>query len=165
MMYPQTMAFVRRALSLYTVIALTAFCQSSRSKANDEKAVDAIRQLLAKYTAALDAADVGLAAQVWRTSPDVSLIHPGGHARGWEEVKQFYNFFGSAFSDRKLTARDVSVQINGETAWVLYYWHFIGKGKDGSTLETDGRESQIYYKTGNRWQLIHAHYSSPVKMP
>ena len=153
MMYPQTMVFVRRALSLYTVIALTAFCQSSRSKANDEKAVDAIRQLLAKYTAALDAADVGLAAQVWRTSPDVSLIHPGGHARGWEEVKQFYNFFGSAFSDRKLTARDVSVQINGETAWVLYYWHFIGKGKDGSTLETDGRESQIYYKAGKRWQL------------
>src|SRR5262245_53559664 len=33
---------------------------------------------------------------------------PAGHAHGWEEVKGFYKFFGSSFSERKLTVRDVS---------------------------------------------------------
>jgi hypothetical protein len=52
---------------------------------------------IANYTAALDAADVDLALQVWRTAADVSFIHPAGHARGWEEVKEIYKFFGSSF--------------------------------------------------------------------
>jgi hypothetical protein len=60
-------------------------------------AKDAIRQQIAKYTAALDAADIDLASQVWRTSAEVSFIHPAGHARGWEEVKGIYKFFGSSF--------------------------------------------------------------------
>ena len=130
--------------------------------ADDVKAKDAIRQQITRYTAALDAADIGVASQVWRTSPEVSFIHPAGHAHGWEEVKQFYNFFASEFSERKLTARDVSIHVNGGTAWAEFYWHFAAKRKDGSAAETDGRETQIYEKSGNRWQLVHVHYSSPA---
>ncbi len=120
----------------------------------------------ARYTAALDAADTDLASQVWRTSADVSFIHPAGHARGWEEVKAIYKFFGSSFSERKLTVRDVSVHVNGDTAWAAwaeFYWHFVAKqSNDGSAVQTDGRETQIYDKAGNRWQLVHVHYSSPA---
>lgn len=31
--------------------------------------------------------------------------------------------------------------------------------KDGAHLQTDGRETQIYRRVGNRWALVHAHYS------
>src|SRR5215467_317458 len=62
-----------------------------------------IRAQIAKYTAALDAADIDLASQVWQISPDVSFIHPAGHAHGWEEVKGIYKFFGATLSERKLT--------------------------------------------------------------
>ena len=37
---------------------------------------NAIRQQVAKYTAALDAADTGIASQVWLTTPEVSFISP-----------------------------------------------------------------------------------------
>jgi ketosteroid isomerase-like protein len=133
-------------------------------KADDAKtAADAIRQQIARYTAALDAADLDLASQVWRTSAEVSFIHPAGHARGWEEVKQIYKFFGSSFSERKLTVRDMSVHVNGDTAWVEFYWHFVGKRRnDGSVVQTDGRETQIYNQARNRWELVHVHYSSPT---
>src|SRR6476646_7392682 len=97
---------------------LSLSCAACNDKAGDTKAAeDAVRQQLAKYTAALDAADADLAAQVWRTSPDISLIHPAGHAHGWEEIKGFYGYFAANFSERKLTARDVSVHVNGEAAW------------------------------------------------
>jgi ketosteroid isomerase-like protein len=158
------MAVNARTLSLCAAVALTLSCGSSRDKADDARAAtDAIRQQIAKYTAALDAADIGLAAQVWRTSAEVSFIHPAGHAHEWEEITGFYKFFGSFFSERKLTVRDVSIHVNGETAWVEFYWHFVAKqSKDGAAVQTDGRETQIYEKAGNRWQLVHVHYSGPA---
>lgn len=157
----RAMAVRARAFSLCAAVALTVSCGSSRNKADDAKAAtDAIRQQIAKYTAALDTADINLASQVWRTSEEVSFIHPAGHAHGWEEVKEIYKFFGSAFSERKLTVRDVSVHVKGDTAWVEFYWHFVAKkSDDGSLVQTDGRETQIYDKTGNRWELVHVHYS------
>lgn len=161
------MAASARAFGLCFAIAFTLSCAASGDKADDVKvATDAIRQQIAKYTEALNAADIDLASQVWRTSAEVSFIHPAGHARGWEEVKEIYKFFGSSFSERKLTVRDVSVHINGETAWAEFYWHFAAKqGKDGSAVQTDGRETQIYEKAGNRWQLVHVHYSGPALAP
>ena len=143
--------------------AIALSCAACRDKVDEARAGDAIRQQIAKYTAALDAADINLASQVWRTSAEISFIHPAGHARGWEEVKEIYKFFGSSFSERKLTVRDVSLHVNGETAWAIFYWHFVAKqSKDGSAVQTEGRETQIYEKIGNRWQLVHVHYSSPA---
>jgi ketosteroid isomerase-like protein len=152
-----------RALGLCFALALILLSAASGDKAQDVNTVqDAIRQQITKYTTALDRADIDLASQVWRTSAEVSFIHPGGHAHGWKEVKDIYNFFGSSFSERKLTVRDISVHVNGETAWAEFYWHFVAKqSKDGSVVQTDGRETQIYEKAGNRWQLVHVHYSGP----
>jgi ketosteroid isomerase-like protein len=152
-----------RALGLCFAVALILLSAASGDKAQDVNAVkDAIRQQITKYTTALDLADIDLASQVWRTSAEVSFIHPAGHAHGWKEVKDIYNSFGSSFSERKLTVRDISVHVNGETAWAEFYWHFVAKqSKDGSVVQTDGRETQIYEKAGNRWQLVHVHYSGP----
>ncbi len=148
------------AFALSLVIASSLSCRSSLNQD------DVIRRQIARYTAAVDAADIDLASQLWRTSPDVSFIHPAGHARGWEEVKEIYKFFGSTFSERKLTVRDVSVHVNGDSAWAEFYWHFAAKQtKDGAAVQTDGRETQIYNKAGNRWQLVHVHYSGPAMMP
>jgi ketosteroid isomerase-like protein len=164
---PKNVTASPRTLGLCVAIALTLSCAAPADKTTDVRATtDAIRQQIAKYTEALDAADINLASQVWRTSTEVSFIHPAGHARGWEEVKGIYHFFGSAFSERKLTVRDVSVHVNGETAWAEFYWHFAAKqSKDSSPIQTDGRETQIYEKAGNRWQLVHVHYSGPAVAP
>lgn len=76
-------AATARAFRLGCVIALTLSCAAPGAKADDPKAKVAIQQQIAKYTAALDAADIDLASQVWRTSADISFIHPvGTHAAG-----------------------------------------------------------------------------------
>jgi ketosteroid isomerase-like protein len=153
-----------RSVGLCFAIVFTLSFPASGAKPDNAKAAtDAIRQQIAKYTAALDGADIDLASQVWLTSPEISFIHPGGHARGWEEVKGIYKFFGSAFSERKLTVRDIAVRVNGDSAWAEFYWRFVAKhSNDGSAVQTDGRETQIYKKTGNRWRLVHVHYSGPA---
>jgi ketosteroid isomerase-like protein len=125
-------------------------------------AADQIRILIADYAAAVDAADVKLAAQVWDKSPDISFIHPLGHAHGWAEVQRFFtDVMGGMFSDRKLTPRDVKVHVYGDAAWSEFYWHFTAtQKKDGARVQSEGRETQVYRKAGSRWVLVHVHYSA-----
>lgn len=125
-----------------------------------------IKQLIANYAAAADAADVKLAAQVWDSSPEVSFIHPLGHAHGWNEVKGFYtDILGGMFSDRKLTPRDIHVHVYGDFAWSEFDWHFTAtQKKDGARVQSDGRETQIYRKAGDDWVLVPVHYSAMAKV-
>jgi ketosteroid isomerase-like protein len=128
-----------------------------------------IKSLITKYTEAVGLADTNLASQVWSGSPDISFIHPLGHEHGWEQVKGFFEkTMGAAFSERKLTVRDVAVRVYGDSAWAEFYWNFAAKLRsNGAPVETAGRETQIYRRVGpNRWALVHVHYSGmPVTPP
>jgi ketosteroid isomerase-like protein len=134
---------------------------SYRALADPTTDADRIRDLIARYAAAVDAADVKLAGQVWENSADVSFIHPLGHAHGWDEVKGFFtDVMGRMFSERKLTPRDIHVHVYGDSAWAEFNWHFTAtQRKDGARVQTDGRETQVYRKSGDRRALVHVHYS------
>ncbi len=146
------------SLRLVIALALLTPCRSQQIPAEDAR----IRQLIADYAAAVGAADVKLAAQVWDTWADVSFIHPLGEAHGWDEVKTFFtDVMGGMFSRRKLTPRDIRVHVAGDSAWSEFHWHFTAtQKKDGAEVQTDGRETQIYRRAGNRWMLVHVHYSA-----
>jgi ketosteroid isomerase-like protein len=67
---------------------------------------------------------------------------------------------GDTFSERKLTPRDISVHVYGDSGWAEFYWDFAAKfKKDGSPLTTHGRETQVYRKMADGWRLVHVHYS------
>lgn len=135
---------------------------------SDRKAVEAISSLVAKYAQAVDAADTKLAAEVWADSSDVSFIHPMGHEHGWEAVKTnvFEKLMGVTFSERSLTVKDLQVHAHGDAAWAEFYWDFAAKfRKDGTAIQTHGRETQIYRKMGGRWRLVHVHYSGMPVTP
>jgi ketosteroid isomerase-like protein len=131
----------------------------------------AIKQLISNYAAALNAEpiDMNLLSQVWLDSPDDSFIHPLGHEHGWEQIKQnlYEKIMEGYFSERQLTIRDIHIQVYGDAAWAEFYWHFVAKSRNGgSTVETNGRETQIYRKLDQRrWALVHVHYSGMPAAP
>jgi ketosteroid isomerase-like protein len=136
----------------------TRAAPSDSSKSDEQE----IRQLVARYTKSVGDADTTVAAQVWLDSPDVSFIHPLGHEHGFDQIKQnFYkHLIGDTFSERKLSPRDLTVHVHGDSAWVEFYWDFNAKfRKDGSPVATHGRETQVYWKTKGGWRLVHVHYS------
>jgi ketosteroid isomerase-like protein len=154
---------ISRAVPVCCALLFCASCGNQNNSAHD---VEAVKQQIAKYTVAVDAADSALGGQVWLTSPDVSFIWPLGHAHGWEELKKVYEFFAAGFTDRKLTARDIAVHVYKDSAWAEFYWHFTAKQKsNGMEIMTDGRESQVYQKVDGTWRLVHAHYSGPAITP
>ncbi len=134
----------------------------SESHFDVDPAVAEIKSIIDKYAQSVDDVDTELAAQIWSNSDDISFIHPRGHERGWEQVKT--NFYEKTmrdrFSERKLNIHHVVVHVLKDAAWAEFYWNFTAKLRsDGSTLETAGRESQVYIKSESGWSIIHVHYS------
>jgi len=138
---------------------------------SEESDTQAIKDLIANYAAALNAEPINmkLLSQVWLNSPEDSFIHPLGHEHGWEQIKQnlYENIMEKLFSERKLTVREINIHAYGDAAWSEFYWHFVAKSRQGgSTVETNGRETQIYRKLDDgRWALVHVHYSGMPPAP
>lgn len=159
-------AAVPGSLTLIAILVLTA-CAVAQDKPdgrtdNSRTDENEIRQTIAKYVRSIDQADTTLASQVWLDSPDVSFIHPLGHEHGFDQIKQnvYRNLMGDIFSERDLSTRNISVHVYGDTAWAEFYWDFGAKlRKDGSSVTTHGRETQIYRRMPEGWRLVHVHYS------
>ena len=128
-----------------------------------------IKGLIAKYTRSIDTCDLALAREVWLDSPTDTFIHPLGHEKGFLEIQRdiYEKLFGQSFSERKLSAHDISVDVAGDAAVAEFYWDFTGTFRNtGKQISTHGRETQVYVKKDGAWRLAHVHYSGmPVAIP
>ncbi len=144
---------------MYRVIVVHASCRSG----HEATELAAIRSVVDRYTASIDAADPELARQVWAERDDISFIHPLGHEEGWAQIKSnvYEKLMGGMFSKRKLTIERIAIKPHGQSAVVEFYWVFNATlRKDGSAVTTRGRETQFLLKDGNgNWRLAHVHYS------
>lgn len=50
------------------------------------------------------------------------------------------------------------VTIQGNTAWIVYYWKDRGITEQGS-FSTRGKSTRIFVKENNKWLCIHGHYT------
>ena len=136
--------------------------ESLARSANLNSDSDEIRNLVAKYTHSIDTADANLAEEIWLDSSSDAFIHPLGHEHGFTQIKQniYQRLMGEMFSERKLVAHDISVDVSGSSAVAEFYWDFAAKlRKDGTPITTHGLETQVYFKEDGAWRLAHVHYS------
>lgn len=122
----------------------------------------AVHRLLDQYVQAVDTVDLKLLAQIWSHSPDVSFIYPLGEERGFDSIEHnvFEKIMDGMFSARDLKTHDVTIYVNGNSAWSEFHWDFHATlRKDGSAVTTHGVETQVYRKEDGQWRLVHVHYS------
>ena len=116
--------------------------------------------LVAQYAQSIDQADTVLALKIWAPTSEISFIHPGGTEYGWNGVKNIYKTFKDNFSTRKLSFYDIKFAYYGDVSWLTFYWVFDGTLKmNNNTIQTRGRETQIWRKINYEWRLVHVHYS------
>jgi hypothetical protein len=64
------------------------------------------------------------------------------------------------FSARKLSFFNVKFSYDRDVSWLTFYWTFDGTLKlNNSSVQTRGRETQIWRKINYEWRLVHVHYS------
>ena len=155
---------IARVVALAALLALPvcSVSQDRQNAANTGKDEDEIKQLISTYAKAADQADPNLASGVWCDSSEVSLINPVGRWQGIEQIMGFYRHdMGENYSSRKLTITDISVRVYSDAAWAEFNWKFsASRRKKGSSVSFHGMETQIYQKSGDRWCLVHVHYSA-----
>ena len=114
--------------------------------------------LVTKYTTSIEKADTTLGSKLWAHTGEVSFIRPGGNEHGWNEIKNIYKIFRDNFSDRKLTFSNLRTAVYGDVAWVTFFWVFDAK-MNNTSIQTKGRETEIWRKINSEWRLVHIHYS------
>jgi ketosteroid isomerase-like protein len=137
--------------------------EGAREISTDNPAV-AIRALLDAYVESVNDGDLELASRVWLNDKRASFIHPRGHEQGWNEVSaNFYGLtMGTTFSRRSLRiiGEPLIDVLSSDAVVARFDWRFNAEFRaDGSSLETEGRESQVWTATGDGWRLAHVHYS------
>lgn len=127
-----------------------------------ESDVQALGRLIQSYTESIDRADPKLAEDLFSSAPEVSFIHPRGEETGLAAIQsKIYAMFRDIFTERKLTAKDIRIHVNGKSAWAQFNWEFTAKMKQtGAPYRSQGRETQIYRREKGRWRIVHVHYSA-----
>ncbi|MEO1376217.1 MAG: DUF4440 domain-containing protein [Cyanobacteria bacterium J06635_10] len=65
----------------------------------------------------------------------------------------------------KLQAKDdIQTHRQDNLAWTTFTWHLSAELKDGTPVETDGRQTDIWEKRNGKWLIVHEHISAPVSL-
>lgn len=154
------------ALVLWAVCGALCGSAAPAAAADTRAEQELIRRVEAYRNSIIHADDIRWAEKVWLPGPGVSFIHPRGHERGWEAIKN--NFYrktmSEIFSRRELRLRGAPViRVYGDAAVVEFDWAFTAERRqDGKIRQSRGRESQVYVRSPEGWKLVQAHYSGPA---
>lgn len=53
---------------------------------------------------------------------------------------------------------DPMITVNGNTAWIVYYWTDQGL-TNGEAFTSKGKSTRIFVKEDGKWLCIHGHYT------
>jgi len=152
------------AFAATLVFSNTANSQTEQPKSQSNKIPLSdstfFNSLVALYAQSIDQADTILASNIWAPTAEISFINPAGTEYGWNGVKNIYKMFKDNFSARKLSFYDVKFAYYGNVSWLTFYWIFDATLRmNNSSVQTRGRETQIWKKVNSEWRLVHVHYS------
>jgi len=121
---------------------------------------DAVKTLVEREVAAVNARDMQALSQIWSQSDDILLfdVAPPGRFQGWAAIARSFNDFFLRLSDVAMGVDNLQVSVDGALAAATYDWTLTGT-LDGHTLADHGRATALYRREKDGWRLVHAHFS------
>lgn len=121
---------------------------------------DAIRSLVDREVAAINARDVRALSEIWSKDNDILMfdVPPPGRFQGWNQIGRLWKDFFEKVSEIHLTVEAVRAEAQGSLGYATYDWSMTGR-LGSYALQDRGQATAIYRKEGGQWRLIHAHYS------
>ncbi len=121
---------------------------------------EAVRARVNDYFSMVSNLDTDIAARLWATTGDVSIVTPRSQFFGVENIMNDFLFKTfSSMQSRKLSSLSEVINIYGTSANVQLYWIFDTVDAAGVAHPTRGRETLVFEKIEGEWKLVHVHYS------
>ena len=110
---------------------------------------------------ALGTRDLNLMSTVWVKDTRAGCVHPGWIIlRSWEAIRQSWENIFDPEDQVDITVSDVSVRINGDTAWLTCIQQMVYIKRDPVTYNIS-LSTNIFEKSGNKWLMV-IHHASPL---
>ena len=144
-------------------LGLHISCAPQQPSADEEADRLAIEQVIDQYIQSINTCDTAIVNSTWSHGDEVSFIAPSGYYATYQAIRDelVVGLFGTYFTQRELKKSSLKISLNGNSAWSEFTWTFHATKLDGSSHDTQGRETQIFEKSADGiWRLVHIHYSA-----
>lgn len=86
--------------------------------------------------------------------------------QGWKDYQAGIqkNLFDNMPKFTLKASDDIQSHRQDNLAWTTFTWHLSAELNDGTPIETDGRQTDIWEKRDGKWLIVHQHISSPVAL-
>jgi uncharacterized protein (TIGR02246 family) len=125
----------------------------------------AVREVLTKYSAAVERADLEAIGKLWANDDSVIVIENGHANHGWADYRDHH--LGpelKAMKNTKLNFTDIKVRLAGDTAWATFKYTISADLKERH-VEGNSLATAVLEKRDDRWLIVHWHSSSPRRPP
>ena len=151
------------AAALLLLLGLTAGVRPATAQAKSDEA--SIKALYNKFNDAFNKKDVDGIMSVYAPDLFVFDVVPPREYSGWDAYKKdwqelFEQFPGPIHN----TISELSITVDGSTAYSHYVEDGTMTAKDGTTSEVAARITDVYRKIGGKWLIVLEHVSVPVDL-
>jgi ketosteroid isomerase-like protein len=142
-----------RAAVAFFIVCLPIFCAAQNNSPDAEKVI----ALEKKWTESYKQRDIGMLSSL--LAEDFVITVEDGSTYGKEGY--ISHTADSSVHVETAAMSDLKVRLHGNTAVVTGAYHEVGESK-GKPYEYRDRLTDIWMKTGGKWQVIASHYSVPL---
>ena len=143
-------------------LAVTILLVAAAPKAGKEPDFKAMQAEVDKAWCSLQAknADPWYARDAQLTFFDVAPLKYNGWAEYRDGAQKL--FLDGAKSMKFVSTGDDRVTRKGDVAWLTRTIKLVAEMKDGKTLSLDCRDTVLWVRNGDKWQIAHEHVSVPM---
>lgn len=122
----------------------------------------AIRDLIARWTRAIEARDPAAAVEAYTPETVLYDAIPPHRTVGAEAIRELWEQMFPHFPERFRSEHcDLVVEVDGDVAFAHGMHHFVPEPADHPCGATWMRVTACYRRNGGRWQVAHEHVSIP----
>jgi ketosteroid isomerase-like protein len=126
----------------------------------------AIRTLLDKYTAAIEAKDADATVACYSSDAvafDLAppLVMGPDVVRDPRDIQTWFDTWATPIGSK---SRDLKLRVGGDIAYAFCLQHMTGKKKDGDVADLWFRSTALFKKENGNWKICHIHNSVPFAM-
>ena len=113
-----------------------------------------------KFYFALESQDIDLMDEVWATDASAICVHPGWtRLAGWENIRASWEqMFRNTNSIMRIDVSEVSVEVQGSTAWVSCL-ESIATATGDRVRRAQAYATNVFVFEDDRWLLVLHHAS------
>ncbi|MFC9920137.1 YybH family protein [Agromyces binzhouensis] len=128
--------------------------------AGEMTAEDDVRAASKAFYAALNrmlSGDAGSLTDIWVHSPEATTMHPIGDRQvGWDQIKGSFERVARSSTGGHVEITDQLFRVHGDMAYEVGVEH-AAFGVSGTQLTVNSRVTNIYFREGDGWKVIHHH--------